>query len=865
MTLSRTLLPLGCGFLLAVCSAAAQQIPPPPAFSPPPLPPGTPPSLPPGLTFPPGVPGVPGNNTANLSGEDTVKVMFSNSPISDVLDFYGRLTGKRVLTDNTVNASSTLNFDISKNVPRAEAVHIIETVLNLNGYAVTPGEVNVVKVLGPGKNPRTVGIPIFSDPADLPVGEKIVSFLLRLTYLDPIETAGVLQSYIPPGNTVNFTALEKAGAVIITDDATTVRRLVDLVHSLDQPLAPVTEKWIRLERAEASKAVEFLNSVFDSKSAAAGASSAPGAPGAAAGTTIQGGRRPIRRGGDEAQPQVENPVIPVANNVGSGPITLSGDSIIQGRITLTPDVRTNRVHVVTSPVNMPIVEHLLQEYDADTPFAQPVPRPLKFINANDVLPILVQALAEPGTEGNGSSTGGTTGTTNPTNNTNRNTNGFSGNGSNNNSNSFGSSSSGTSGGGAQSIGDSELNTQAVDTKPTIATVGSTKLIADSRVNTVLVLGSAEARDKVNAILDKLDVRAPQVVIRTVIGELSLSKNSELGFNYLLRTKRASLLSQFNSGQLPGVASTGTTTTNPLTGATGTGTSTTTTSSVLNSFSTLATGLGSSFSGVGGIIAIGKSFDIILAALEGTDRFKTISRPMIFTSNNKEAIIASGQEIAVPTETVSSLTSVGSVGNTGLTSNVEYKDVVLQLEVVPLINSQNEVTLDIVQRIDNVVAGSGTTVAGNNVPTIATRKLKSTVSAPNNSTIVLGGLITQDSSKQDSNIPYLSRIPVLGALFRSRTQSGDRSELIILLHPEVVNTEDLLAKVQENEARRTYLGNGLEDQLLPNEVRKATAVTTTTTTKLPPDPKGRPGKKDTITRKTTRTTVTTKKVPDLDHF
>ncbi len=272
-------------------------------------------------------------------------------------------------------------------------------------------------------------------------------------------------------------------------------------------------------------------------------------------------------------------------------------------------------------------------------------------------------------------------------------------------------------------------------------------------------------------------------------------------------------------------------------------------------------MGGSFSGVGGIIAIGKSFDIILSALEGTNRFKTISRPMIFTSNNKEAVIASGQEIAVPTQSVSSLTTVGN--NTGITSNVEYKDVVLQLEVVPLINSENEVTLDIVQRIDNVVntPGTGVVVQGNSLPTIATRKLKSTVSAPNNSTIVLGGLITQDSSRIDTNIPYLSRIPVIGALFRTRSRAGDRSELIILMHPEVVNTNDLLVKVQENEARRTYLGNGLEEQLLPAEVRKATAVTETVV--VPADSKD--GTQKQVTRKTTRTTVTTKKEPDLDHF
>ena len=271
-------------------------MPPPPSFTPPPPPPSfTPPTLPPNL------PGVP-TNPAAPTGDDSVRLTFSNSPIGDVLNYYGVLTGKRVLTDNTVNATSTLNFDIAKSVPRAEAVRIIETVLTLNGYTVAPGEANIVKVLGPGKNARSVGIPIYSDPGELPRNDQVVSYLLRLRYLDPLETAGVLQQYIPPGNSVNFVALEKAGAVIVTDDATTVRRLVDLVASLDQPFAPVTEKWIRLERADATKAIEFLNSVFDSKNGSSSGST-PGQPGGAA-TSQPNTRRPIRRG-DEAIREIE--------------------------------------------------------------------------------------------------------------------------------------------------------------------------------------------------------------------------------------------------------------------------------------------------------------------------------------------------------------------------------------------------------------------------------------------------------------------------------------------------------------------------------------------------------------------------------
>ena len=106
----------------------------------------------------------------------------------------------------------------------------------------------------------------------------------------------------PAGQHVpNFTALEKAGALIITDDATTVRRLVDLVASLDQPFAPVTEKWIRLERADATKAIEFLNSVFDSKSASSGSSGAR--PARRAATTSQ----PNTDAGPSAAPTKTNP------------------------------------------------------------------------------------------------------------------------------------------------------------------------------------------------------------------------------------------------------------------------------------------------------------------------------------------------------------------------------------------------------------------------------------------------------------------------------------------------------------------------------------------------------------------------------
>ncbi len=105
----------------------------------------------------------------------------------------------------------------------------------------------------------------------------------------------------------------------------------------------------------------------------------------------------------------------------------------------------------------------------------------------------------------------------------------------------------------------------------------------------------------------------------------------------------------------------------------------------------------------------------------------------------------------------------------------------------MINSEKEVTLDILQKLDEV---AGTTrVDNNDIPTIATRYIKTTVSAPNCSTLVLGGLVTDRKSRSQGGIPILSRIPLVGGLFRQyREKTRSREELIILMRPEVSLTK-----------------------------------------------------------------------------
>src|SRR5437870_2429008 len=326
-----------------------------------------------------------------------------------------------------------------------------------------------------------------------------------------------------------------------------------------------------------------------------------------------------------------------------------------------------------------------------------------------------------------------------------------------------SASSSSSSGSALNISE-ELSTQPVNTTPQAVTIGNAKLIADQRANSIIVLGNREVVVKVEKILDEMDVAAPQVALSTVVGQLSLSNDDEFGADYFAKYHNRFVGTSTNngvfSGNNPGIPATAVM--DP--------------SKIIN-FSKI---LKNAATGTNVYVAAGDAFAAIVHLLEQTGKFKIISRPTVFTSNNKKAIIASGQEVPVPVSTLTNATSTLNVGS--IQSSIEYKKVALQLEVVPLINAEKQVSLDILQKIDSL--GENKIISGNVVPAINTRYIRTNVSAPNKATIVLGGLIEDNKQKNSNGIPYLSRIPYLGAAFRSTKVSVIRTELIVLMRPEV---------------------------------------------------------------------------------
>ena len=556
----------------------------------------------------------------------------------------------------------------------------------------------------------------------------------------------------------------------MTQNADIIRRLASVIEQVDVAPAEVVSEFIKLERADATKVCEMLKDIFEK------GTQAPSQPGI----------RSVRVPGAVPQP------VPVETEAGEL-AALSEEAVVVGKIKLTPDVRTNRIHVVTRPINMPFIRQLIHEFDANVEFAKPVTRPLKYISAGDVLPVLVQALTEPGTEGAGAAAAGGAGATPQP----RTTTPYT-------SATPGTSSTSTTGTESTLNISEELSTQPVDTVPKAVTVGNSKLIADQRSNSIIVLGNREVVVKVEKILDEMDVKAPQVALSTVIGELTLSNNEEFGVDYFAKYNKKLVGISRNTNvpiPVPSVAPSA----SPITGIVD--------PANLINFSQIIQNVAT---GTNVYVALGNYLAAIVHLLEQTGRFKVISRPMVFTSNNEKAIIASGTEIPIPVNTFSAPTTTAGVATTNAfanSSSVEFKKVALQLEVVPLINSEKEVSLDILQKLDSV-AGS-TLVNGNLIPNIATRYIRTNVSAANGSTIVLGGLITDSKEKNNTGIPYLSRIPVLGALFRSTTDKKDRTELIILMCPQVTLTKLDLYRLRQKWEDSTHFGPELDQGECPD--------------------------------------------------
>ncbi|MDZ4743698.1 MAG: secretin N-terminal domain-containing protein [Verrucomicrobiota bacterium] len=669
--------------------------------------------------------------TGTSDGEELTPLVYPNIDVNEILNIYQKMTGKRIIKD--VNVQGRISIISPQPVPKEQAIRIIEAALAMNGISLVPmkGE-DAIKVIPQGKSPRGEGIPFYADATSLPSGDTMVDYYMPFKYITVNEAMQIFTAYLQGGATPpQIVPVQNTQAVIITDKASNMRKLIEVQKQIDVPPAKVISEFVTLERADAERVVEIITKILDNREQQSGGAplGPPGAPGA----TIAGSN-----------------------------ISQTEKGLVAGTVKLIPDPRTNRIFVSARPVSFPYIKQLIQEFDKSIKLVPPLEYPLKFIPAGEVLPLLESTLSENKDQQTTSS-----GNLAPTN-VNR-----------------PQSSAPRAGGGSAdrqlADGMEALAEPNGDTAPQSITIGKTRIIADKKANSILVMGSPEVAEKVKTILKALDKRPQQVYLATVIGELSLTEGDEFGVDFLQR---------YAGSAKNGAAS--------FSRTTGEGALSVTNG--LNPLQVLA-------AATTGLNVYGKllgDLNILVKALESNNRFKVISRPVVYTINNRKATISSGRQVAVPTQTLSSFTG----DSTPVTqSNIQYKDIVLQLDVVPLINSDKEVTLEILQTA-NDQAGS-TVISGNTIPTISTKVLKTTVTVPSGSTVVLGGLISDRTSRDVTGVPVLSSIPLLGYLFKTTKITTDRSELIIMIQPVVVDNNMETQIASDAELARTQLRPSIE--------------------------------------------------------
>ena len=728
---------------------------------------------------------------------DNVMMQFANNPVADLLAIYEKLTGYTLIKDTNIFEGATISLVTPKQVPKAEAIKLIEASLLANGYAIVtePGS-NSAKIL-PARNQSanavqfSHGVRFYTSAKEIPEGESIVSYFMKLDFLDPEEAATMFSGHVGLGAYGRITPVTSPPGLLITESATIVKQLIGIREAIDlgDTGSTLVTKFIPIKFADAAVIAQIIQATLNAQAQEKETKGVNTIRGAAA----SDGRD---NKGDNNAPK------PPSSAPNSLSVSLNQNALNpQPSTQVVADTRLNQILVVASPLDYTYVASLIAEFDKPLDSTEPYERKLKYAAALDVLSALVDRLQEvnAGTTqlpGGGSiqqqrqqvlatnssqllggrttqgTRGGVVGNT-----------AASAAGSDTASATTGT--TGTTTAATSATGGSRADVVSGPTEnnaPVSVLVGKSRIVADPMSNTIIVIGRQEEITKVDALLDKLDRKPSQVYLATVIGELTLTDTMVTGVDYISSLTNKNFTASSITSRTDILGSTG-----------GAG-------RAINDLRTNAiTAPFGPTSGLNLYGAAGSGLGVFLNALQTNSNFKVLSRPSIFALNNKKAVISSGRKVPYPASTVTNASNL----NGTVTSTTSYLDVVLKLEVVPLINTDGEVTLTISQINDTLIGTQ--LITPNLVPIIGTEQLVTSVTIPDRNTIVLGGLISEEKNLSQNGIPVLGKIPGLGKLFRTDNNSVTRKELIVFIQPQVVTDTESVRETSLSEDIRTTSG------------------------------------------------------------
>ena len=258
---------------------------------------------------------------------------------------------------------------------------------------------------------------------------------------------------------------------------------------------------------------------------------------------------------------------------------------------------------------------------------------------------------------------------------------------------------------------------------------------DRRTNSLLIQDTADKLDEIRALIKTLDVPVRQVMIESRIVTANDKFTRELGVTFGVSNTNNTADQNLTTGFQVNT---------PVGGTAG----------------TLGLALAK--------IPLGAKLDLELSAAVAERRAEVVASPRIITSNKTKARIEQGVEIPYQEATSSGAT------------NTSFKKAVLSMEVTPHITLDDRINLELVVNRDSV--GD----VFNNIPSIDTREVQTQVLVENGQTIVLGGIFEENKTNSETRVPFFGDLPIIGRLFRSNSNTHDKSELLIFVTPKIIN-------------------------------------------------------------------------------
>jgi general secretion pathway protein D len=701
------------------------------------------------------------------AAERTISFNLRNADIVQVINLISELTGKSFLVDDKVRGKVTIIAPTE--VTLDEAYQIFLSVLEIQGFTIVP-QGPIIKII-PSRDVKDNPIPTATDTQHpfSPTTESFVTQLIPLQYADANDIRGLLTPLVSKES--SLLAYAPTNSLIVTDTVANINRLLKIITALDVESPSAIFKVVMLKFAQAEQIANALRSAVEGLTGAGGADAGTGAPTGAEAAPAPG-VQPTARGRRPAQ-------------ASAGQRTQRGSRII-------PDARTNSLVLIATRADMGTLEDLITKLDIRTPEGRGQIHVyyLQYANAEELAQVLTaqageitRTLTPTTTPLPGQST--TPGGLPPT----------------------------TPGGLPPTT--STLGTQTTRRQGVVGGTTATgiSIVADKPTNSLVITAPPEAYALIKEIIQKLDVRRSQVLVETLIAEVTLNKAQSLGVEW-----RA--INSPNGTQVfassTGTAQTGllNSTLGPI-GGSGTGSTATPTNPLAGLTSLASQGF---LIGLLRTITITPdpsnpnstvqilNIPLLLRAFQGDTDVNILSTPNLLTMDNEEAEIVIGENRPILRQAQD--TPIGGVASTSsIVRTFDFKDLGITLRVTPQISQGKTVRLKLAQEVTAFV--SETEVGA---VTTTKRSAKTTVIVDDSQTIVIGGLISNDSNEAKSSVPCLGNIPIFGWAFKQTSVSKRKTNLLIFLTPHIITSPEDIDRVTTHERQRLEQAPAVEERL-----------------------------------------------------